>query len=51
MLRTLAKPSLPSCAAYLPDLAPAVLQITSKSPVMGRRLAISGTWPTVVVLR
>ena len=26
MLRTLAKPSLPSCAAYLPDLAPAVLQ-------------------------
>ena len=27
MLRTLVKPSLPSCAAYLPLLAPAVLRV------------------------
>ncbi len=29
MLRTLGKPALPSCAAYLPDLAPAVLDIAA----------------------
>ena len=35
MLRTLVKPSSPSCAAYLPDLAPAVLQVCSRRSLAG----------------
>lgn len=42
MLRTLAKPSLPSCAAYLPDRAPAVLDTAGE-------LAGWGRWLTAII--
>ena len=46
MLRTLVKPSLPSCAAYLPLLAPAVLREKAMLEIYRPQDAISTVAPT-----